>query len=463
VTSTLPRSAFRSASAWLPGVASLGLLAAVAALAGGPSWGLLLILGVLGTVVAVLAPGVLFAAYLLLIFYKATVQAYSPVDVTVLLAVLTSLQAVPLLLGRSPHVSRAGIVLWLALTSLILAGVLYAVDQDLAISSAANWCALVVAPVLVGGLRVGSDPRFIRQFLWSFMAMGVLTSILGMTLVTSTERLTFLGINTIQAGRAALLVPLVGVAFVLRDRGPLVRAVMAVLIPVALIVAVATGSRGPLLALLVVGLLGLIRYFSRPRSVDWRLVGVGAGLAVATVIVAAVVAPELPGSSLQRFTDFGGFVQGALSGDLDTATGDTSAGSRLTLFRAAYSMFAERPILGYGTAGFHAMSPRLLSPAELEAWPHNAVLQFAAEYGIVGVAIFAGLVLLAMTRRLPPGSPGGAVRVALLFFLVSSMVSGDIFTDRMTWGLLMLLLLIDVPKAAPEGAPDDPSAPATGP
>ena len=112
---------------------------------------------------------------------------------------------------------------------------------------------------------------------------------------------------------AALLVPLIGAAFVLRDRGPLVRAVTVALIPVALIVAVATGSRGPLLALLVVGLLGLSRYLSRPRSVDWRLVGGAAGLAVATLVVASVVAPELPGSSLQRFTDFGDFVQGAFA------------------------------------------------------------------------------------------------------------------------------------------------------
>jgi hypothetical protein len=93
---------------------------------------------------------------------------------------------------------------------------------------------------------------------------------------------------------------------------------------------------------------------------------------------------------------------------------------------------------------------------------------------MVGVVIFAGLVILAFTRRLPPGSEGGALRVALLFFLLSAMVSGDIFTDRLTWGLLMLILLIDVPASVPNVvvgalADDAPSAtrslpatPATG-
>jgi O-antigen ligase len=460
MTSTIPPTALRTGTAWVPGVAALGLIAAVAGLAGGPSWILLPILGVLGTVVAVLAPGVFFAAYLLLVFYKAAVQTYSPLDVTVLLAVLTTLQIVPVLMGRLPRVSRAGIVLWLTMTSLILAGVLYAVDQDLALGSAANWCALVFAPLLAGALRVGSDPRFIRQFLWSLMAFGVLTTILGLTLLSSTERLAFLGSNTIQAGRAVLLLPLIGVTFVLHQRGLVGRAITIALIPAALVVAFATGSRGPLLALVIVGLLALIRYLSRPHSLDRRLVGVAASLAVASVVVASFVAPALPGDSTRRFAVFGDLVQSALFGDFGTSTADGSAGARVTLFRAALSMFGERPILGYGTAGFRASSHRFLSPSELEAWPHNAVLQFAAEYGLVGVALFVGLVALALTRRLPRDTSGGPVRVVLVFFLLNAMVSGDILTDRLTWGLLLLILLIDVPVARPHVVPSAPPLPA---
>jgi O-antigen ligase len=453
MTSTMPPSALRSASAWLPGAVSLGLIAAVAAMAGGPSWALALILGVFGTVVAVLAPGVLLATYLLLAFYKSAVQVYSPIDVTVLLALLTSAQIVPVLLGLTPRVSRAGIVLWLALTALILAGVLYAPDQDRALSSAANWCALVFVPLLAGGLRVGSDARYLRQFLWSFMAMGVLTLMLGLLSLSGTQRLAVLGENTIQAGRAALLVPLIGVAFVMRERGPLVRAVIVALIPVALVVALATGSRGPLLALSILALAGVVRFMSGPRSIDWRQVGLVLGLLLASGVVALLIVPDLPYSSLKRFASLGEFIQNAISGELSTTTGDTSSGTRVTLFRLAISMFGEQPILGFGTAGFPVISLRLLSLSEAEPWPHNALLQFAAEYGLVGLALFVGLVGLALTRRLPPGGTGGAVRVTLLFFLLNAMVSGDIFTDRLTWGLLMLLLLIDVPQAAPDGPP----------
>jgi hypothetical protein len=46
---------------------------------------------------------------------------------------------------------------------------------------------------------------------------------------------------------------------------------------------------------------------------------------------------------------------------------------------------------------------------------------------------------------LPQGPSFGAVRVLYLYFLLNSLVSMDIYTDRATWGLLLLLLVIDMP------------------
>jgi O-antigen ligase len=308
---------------------------------------------------------------------------------------------------------------------------------------------LAFVPLLIGALRVGSDPRFVRQFLWTFFWMGVLTVAPGIAQLSGTQRLTVLGANTIGVGRAALLVPLLGVLFVLRQRGLMLRAATIVLIPAAIVVALATGSRGPILALLALGLVGAIRQFPRMRSLDWRLAGVIGGLALVSVVAVSLAGPTLPGVSLDRFGRFGDFIMSGLSGDQITAVGDTSAGARVDLFGLASSMFAERPVLGFGTAGFEATSPRFLSPLEAEAYPHNAILQFASEYGIVGVTIFAAFVLPAMTRRFPPGSLGGTVRVVLLFFLLNAMVSGDIFSDRASWGLLLLVLFIEVPRVVP--------------
>ena len=52
------------------------------------------------------------------------------------------------------------------------------------------------------------------------------------------------------------------------------------------------------------------------------------------------------------------------------------------------------------------------------------------------------MIILALTRRLPYGAAGTALRFLFLFFLLNTMVSGDIFTDRETWGMMMLLLML---------------------
>jgi O-antigen ligase len=237
-------------------------------------------------------------------------------------------------------------------------------------------------------------------------------------------------------------VPILGVTWIFRERRLRASVVIIPLIPAALVVALATGSRGPIVALIFTALLGLIALLTKPHAVSWRLVGLVGAVTLASVVVAAAVAPEFPGQSIQRFAGFMDFLDGGLSGNSGAAAADTSAGQRVTLYRLAGSMFQERPILGAGTSGFQALSPQLVGAAQADAYPHNALLQFAAEFGIVGLALFASLALLALTRPLPRGPDRSAVRVLLAFFVLNAMFSGDILQDRTLWGLLLLILMI---------------------
>jgi O-antigen ligase len=426
----------------------------------GPFLGIVAILVVLSPIVILRFPGVLFAAYLLLAFYKGGVQPYSPVDVTIILAALNVLQFVPLARGERIHsVSLSGVILWILMSILILAGVLYAPDQDLALDRMVRWWSLVLIPILAGALRVGTDPKYLRQFLWTFFLMGAVGVVLGLTQLSSVERLTVLNTNTIQVARAVLLVPLLGIAYVFREPYRLPRVLLVVAIPAAIIVALASGSRGPLLFLGILGFVGFVRYISRPRDFHWRRAALVTGLAVASIGVVSLVAVDLPSVALDRFVLLGDFAQSAVSGELTTSVGDTSAGSRIVLFEAAADMFETRPVLGVGTSGFEALAPRYLSPDELEAWPHNAFLQTAAEFGLIGLGILIALVFLGLTRRLPPGHAGSALRILSVFFFLNAMVSGDIFSDRETWGLLMLVLLIQAPGARGLAATATPRTP----
>ncbi len=423
---------------------------AVVVVAAGPMSALLLAtVAALGLVTAFM-PGVLFAAYILSGIYKAAWQPYSPLDTTVVLALLNALQVVPLILkGKPGSVSRPGLILLVAIGFLYLGGVLYAPDQEIALRYVTTYWALALLPMVPAAMRVGSRPEYIRQFLWTLFAFGVPMTVLGLMQLSTSQRLEVFGASTIEVSRTALLVPLVWVAFVLRQRGLLVRAITLLLIPVAVVVAVASGSRGPLLALIIVGVIGALRYLSRPRRVNWRVAGAIAGVTLASFVALSTLGAALPGLSINRFTLFEDFLGRVASGDLNTSVGDTSSGERVVLFGAALSMFEERPVLGFGTGGFEAASPRFTGPPYYH-WPHNAVLQFAAEFGVLGLALYAGLVFLALTRRFPRDHLGNAVRIAFAFFLLNAMVSDDIYGGRPLWGLFALVLLISMPKVEGE-------------
>jgi len=447
------------------GLLGIAAAAAIIVVGGGMTVALLLLGVIAAVVVTALLPGVLFAAYLLVPpFYKGDLQAFFPVDITVVLAILCGLQAIPVVFDRRHHdVSRAGVILWTALAFLILAGVLYAPDQGNAVARAANWWALAFVPILAAAMRVGSRPRYVREFMWTVFLLAVPIVVLGIAQLSATQRLEVLGANTIEVDRAALLVPLLGIGFILHERPIAMRWIALALIPPAAIVAVATGSRGPLLVLLLLWVIAAVRYLSHPRSVNRRLVGGFAGLGLISVLAVSLVAADLPGLSLERFGLFGDFVNSALSGEVRTAAGDTSAGTRVALFALATSLFAENPFIGLGTGGFEVRSPRVLGPVQGEEYPHNGLVHIAADYGTVGLVIFVALVFLALTRPLPAGPMWRALRVLFVYFLLNSMISRSIFEDRPTWGLLMLILLIEVPRLAvevrgqqDEGRPDDP-------
>jgi O-antigen ligase len=428
------------------------IAAGIAVAVAGPMASIALLVGLFAIAGAVAAPGIVLAAYLLIEFYKGALQADSPIDITVFLALANAIQLVPLLFDSRPRaVSRVGIVLWLSLGLLVLGGVLYAPDQSLAVGNAVTYWALIILPIFPAAMRVGSEPRHVKQFLWTFFAMGIATVAIGLTQLSGSARLVVLGMNTIQVSLAALLVPLLGIAYVLPQRRLLASIVTVVLIPASFVVAIASGSRGPLLVLMLIGAAGAIGYLARLHAVRWRLVGGVAGLALASVVVVSITAPSLPAQSLGRFASLEEFIQSGLSGDAGVSGGETSAATRVQLFQFAIEMFEERPLIGAGTGGFEAMSLAALGPGA-DTYPHNAILQVAAEFGLLGLAPFLGVVFIGLFRPLPGRYAGLAIRALFLFFLLNAMVSGDIFSDRETLGALFLILAIEAPRAVTASA-----------
>ena len=115
-----------------------------------------------------------------------------------------------------------------------------------------------------------------------------------------------------------------------------------------------------------------------------------------------------------------------------SSTPTYTAGRRLTLYRWALEMFAEKPLAGWGLGGwsYYALD------RDIPAYPHNLVLEIAAEEGVLGLAALGSLLLtvsLAL-RRIWRSSPDlSFIAPVFAFSLLATMTSGDINVNRPLW------------------------------
>src|SRR5207248_8364655 len=87
---------------------------------------------------------------------------------------------------------------------------------------------------------------------------------------------------------------------------------------------------------------------------------------------AALAIPQLvPGSTAGR--TFSVLLGG-------TENGDSFSNGRLHLWGQAWRAFTSHPFLGIGTGGFGAINP-------IELYPHNILLETAAELGVIGLLL----------------------------------------------------------------------------
>lgn len=162
----------------------------------------------------------------------------------------------------------------------------------------------------------------------------------------------------------------------------------------ALPVILLTGYRGGIVAFAIGVLFSgtlIMLARSRLRGNRFRLATVGGVLALCmgVMVIAIALVPQTKGRFQEAFTDF------------KTAP---AIQSRLYMARIGWQMFCERPLIGWG-AGEYAMQylDRLgtILPSEKDHTilrsvvfareAHNDPLQFVAEFGLIGLALLAGV------------------------------------------------------------------------
>lgn len=223
--------------------------------------------------------------------------------------------------------------------------------------------------------------------------------------------------NPIQLGRQAADGLIFGTYVLLSAASARTRAAASVVTPVLALALLAAGSRGPVLGA-AVGLLTLFAVLTRERAVRKRMVTV----VLAAAATALLASQLLPGASIQRSLSI---LSGSGSG--------VSSNGRFHLWSEAWHTFVAHPLLGDGTGSFFAVDG-------FNQYPHNLLLEAAAELGIVGVALvvaFLGssLVTLVRARASALVSRPEIAVIAALFAAAATnaMFSGDMPTNSDLW------------------------------
>ncbi len=419
-------------------------------------------------------PGVLFALFVCTPFFKAGLQPYIPIDITVVLALLNTLQIPILYFSRdkvrrllSSPAARTFLFVWVGMTLTVVIGAERAPDPEIGRLAARTWVALTFVPSFAA-IRLATNRQYMAQFFWGLFLVGTAIVLAGLWILPTlgawpNDRLRVFGAHTIRVGQGALLVTMVAFPFIVRSGTPVQKLACMFLVPASLLVAASSGSRGPMLMLAVTAIIMSLQRFTvwtrrlksrPPRIRPLRLVVplvIALGLLIAPL---GAVADLLPESSVERLGTLTTILASlGDSSDLTNEAPDRSTADRVIAWEFAQEMFRDAPVLGKGTHSFatevYLHEARLIWPIAT-AHPHNLALQTAAEQGAVGLVILGVLLTVAMVRgfRQTTSVEWMAVTSLCTFYLLCSMVSTDMLDNRMLWCLLLLLAVSPHPRSA---------------
>ena len=191
-----------------------------------------------------------------------------------------------------------------------------------------------------------------------------------------------------------------------------------------------------------------VLYYGRRSAISTVSLSIGAGLAVACIILAASRGPVVAlaacavavAISQGRWTLVLILTLGILgamwTGELDVVSrfygleDDASSLERLLLQANAIQMFSEHPLLGSAYAEF-----------ELNTYPHNMFIETAMALGIVGLASIIALTLISFGRAWAQ-LLAGRILLPLLFFqyFLGFQFSGSLWGSHAFWACTALLL-----------------------
>lgn len=256
---------------------------------------------------------------------------------------------------------------------------------------------------------------------------------------TGGERVSALGQNANSAAMilAAGLVALVGLSLMRRRRSTMQMVVTGLVATLMGLAIMETGSRGGLAALLG----GVMVFALAAHTWQQRLRNGVIALVAVTLLALAVLRVPMMRNRL-----------------VDSVANGNLAG-REQLYPALWTMFLERPVLGWGPiANTYELALRVGQRDRPRRASHNIVLELLTSTGLAGAIPFLVGVGLAVRHawRARHGEHG-VLPLALLVTLLLANMSGDWLASKLLWLTLAYAFASGLWRSAPRRAPVEPS------
>lgn len=316
-----------------------------------------------------------------------------------------------------------GTVAWLVLVLTFLLPGALAVSGTYAELKVLGIFALTL-PAMLAASFLMRRPGRVHGLLWASVGLGVVLAVLVFLGATATD------VTTVDAAGTIAVARLTGAGLMALTVLTVTRQVrLTIAIPVGLLIMtpmIATGSRGPVLAVVLTG--GLLLLLNRGR-----------GLAATSFVLAALgfagwwTYDHASPAARERF------------GLLFQADRGSSVNVRIDLLHQAWAI-AQEQLLGIGWGGLaHHLYP-------LAPYPHNIVLEVAAEGGWIALATLVVVWLVAASRayqlRSDPAALGALA--LLVYWTLNAMVSGDLNDNRGVFVLIGVCLALKL-RERPDG------------
>ncbi len=303
-------------------------------------------------------------------------------------------------------------------SGLVLLSVLYTPAASFGLDKAFRFSVLTMLAFVAPLMLVRSTKSVWLFYATWFLIAAVFTSD-AITKLGTGQRVSAFNATNIAMGRTLGVAILILLFSVLMANVPRIWQLLGVvglaLMSVALL---AAGSRGPLLMLALTVPATVALASGRLQNQGRMLLVV---VILALVLFITFAAGLVPQQAMERYTLL-----------LNNAEADTSAQARLAVMRDAWELFVTRPLFGWGIGAVSAFGA-----GREQEYPHNILLELAAEMGLVGLGLYLtlfGMVFLRLLQKIGQRGNKQALWLTLiailLFTMLNAMVSGDLNANR---------------------------------